>query len=57
MTPYDGNLACKSTYHASTKVVVANGAHLCLSHVGNYYLHSTIKPLRLNSIYHVPNLK
>ena len=57
MTPYDGNLACKSTYHASTKVVVANGAHLCLSHVGNYYLHSTIKPLRSNSIYHVPNLK
>jgi len=54
MTLFDDNLACKSTYNGSTKVIVGNGA---ISHIGDCCLHTTTEPLRLTSIYHVPELK
>jgi len=57
MTLDEGNSLSKTPYSGSSLVKVGNGTLLPISSVGNLKLGTPSRPLRVNSILHVPQLR
>ncbi|KAI5335941.1 hypothetical protein L3X38_026075 [Prunus dulcis] len=56
MTNNVTQLAQVAPYTADEKITVGNGEGLCIAHVGNASIPSISGSLRLNQVYHVPQL-
>jgi len=54
MTSNDGKLHSKSLCSGSSLVKVGNGTLLPIKNIGQSYISTPIKPLRLNHVLHVP---
>lgn len=57
MTPSKGNFIQKNPYTGSDHVLVGNGTLLNIENIGYAQLPSTSRPLHLQSIFHVPQLR
>jgi len=57
MTLDNGKLHSKSLYSGSSLVKVGKGTLLPIKHIGQSYVSTPIKPLHLNHVLHVPQLR
>ena len=56
-TPYKGMLYAKIPYSGSVQVGVGDGNLLPIANIGNLSIQARSRPIKLNSVLHVPQLK
>ena len=57
ISPLEDNLCTKLPYTRSYSVVVGNGTHVPICHVGKLCLPTSASTLHLNNVLHIPKLK